>query len=141
MADLDQNDNTWTVILYQSMSGDSEVGEGSFEMEGGSLVSGNGGIFYTTNTESEFVLSNVEISADNSEYFLRCTGNANQRGWGQSGANGADCAFTAINQKMDGDVIWECANCGYIVVGKKAPEICPVCAHPQSYFMVKAENY
>lgn len=73
MADLDQNDNTWTVILYQSMSGDSEVGEGRFEMEGGSLVSGNGGIFYTTNTESEFVLSNVEISADNSEYFLRCT--------------------------------------------------------------------
>ena len=41
----------------------------------------------------------------------------------------------------DGDVIWECANCGHIVVGKKAPEICPVCAHPQSYFMVKAENY
>ena len=107
MADLDQNDNTWTVILYQSMSGDSEVGEGRFEMEGGSLVSGNGGIFYTTNTESEFVLSNVEISAGNSEYFLRCTGNANQRGWGQSGANGADCAFTAINQKMDGDVIWD----------------------------------
>ena len=107
MADLDQNDNTWTVILYQSMSGDSEVGEGRFEMEGGSLVSGNGGIFYTTNTESEFVLSNVEISADNSEYFLRCTGNANQRGWGQSGANGAECAFTAINQKMDGDVIWD----------------------------------
>ena len=53
------------------------------------------------------MLSNVEISADNSEYFLRCTGNANQRGWGQSGANGADCAFTAINQKMDGDVIWD----------------------------------
>ena len=107
MADLDQNDNTWTVILYQSMSGDSEVGEGRFEMEGGTLVSGNGGIFYTTNTESEFVLSNVEISADNSEYFLRCTGNANQRGWGQNGANGADCTFTAINQKMDGDVIWD----------------------------------
>lgn len=40
----------------------------------------------------------------------------------------------------DGDVIWECANCGHIVVGKKAPEICPVCAHPQSYFMVKAET-
>ena len=107
MADLDQNDNTWTVILYQSMSGDSEVGEGRFEMEGGTLVSGNGGIFYTTNTESEFVLSNVEISADNSEYFLRCTGNANQRGWGQTGSNGADCTFTAINQKMDGDVIWD----------------------------------
>ena len=41
----------------------------------------------------------------------------------------------------DGDVIWQCANCGHICVGKKAPEVCPVCAHPQSYFMVKAENY
>lgn len=107
MSDLEQNDHTWTVILYQSMSGDSAIGEGRFEMSGGSLVSGNGGIFYTTNTESEFVLSNVEISADDSEYFLRCTGNANQRGWGQTGANGADCTFTAIHQTMDGDVIWD----------------------------------
>ncbi len=41
----------------------------------------------------------------------------------------------------DGDVIWQCSNCGHIVVGKKAPEICPVCSHPQSYFQVKAENY
>ena len=41
----------------------------------------------------------------------------------------------------DGDTIWQCANCGHIVIGKKAPEICPVCAHPQSYFQIKAENY
>ncbi len=41
----------------------------------------------------------------------------------------------------DGDVIWQCFNCGHLVVGKKAPEMCPVCAHPQSYFRVKAENY
>jgi len=41
----------------------------------------------------------------------------------------------------DGDVIWQCANCGHICVGKKAPEVCPVCAHPQSYFQVKADNY
>ena len=41
----------------------------------------------------------------------------------------------------DGDVIWQCFNCGHLVVGKKAPELCPVCAHPQSYFRVKAENY
>lgn len=47
-----------------------------------------------------------------------------------------DCVFS-----KDGDVIWECANCGHIVIGKKAPEVCPVCQHPQSYFMVKAENY
>ncbi|MGN1146922.1 MAG: rubrerythrin [Lachnospiraceae bacterium] len=41
----------------------------------------------------------------------------------------------------DGDVVWQCANCGHICIGKKAPEVCPVCAHPQSYFQVKAENY
>lgn len=41
----------------------------------------------------------------------------------------------------DGDVIWQCINCGHIAIGKKAPEVCPVCAHPQSYFQVKAENY
>lgn len=41
----------------------------------------------------------------------------------------------------DGDMIWQCANCGHIVIGKKAPKVCPVCAHPQSYFQIKAENY
>ena len=41
----------------------------------------------------------------------------------------------------DGDVVWQCSNCGHICVGKKAPEVCPVCAHPQSYFQIKAENY
>ena len=41
----------------------------------------------------------------------------------------------------DGDQIWQCSNCGHIVIGKKAPEVCPVCAHPQSYFQIKAENY
>ena len=50
-----------------------------------------------------------------------------------------------INDKVvlsrDGDVIWQCANCGHIVIGKNAPEICPVCDHPQSYFQIKAENY
>lgn len=108
MPDLSQNDNTWTVILYQSMSGDSQIGEGKFEMVGGSLTSENGGIFYTTNTESEFILSGVTITAvDGSEYFLRCTGNANQRGWGKTGANGADCKFTAISQQMNGDILWD----------------------------------
>ena len=41
----------------------------------------------------------------------------------------------------DGDCIWQCANCGHIVIGKEAPKTCPVCAHPQSFFQIKAENY
>ena len=108
MSDLDQNDNTWTVILYQSMSGDSEVGNSTFQMDGGSLTSENGGVFYTTNTESTITLNNVDINYnDDNEFFLQCTGNTNQRGWGQSGANGADCHFTGISQDMQGNVIWD----------------------------------
>lgn len=41
----------------------------------------------------------------------------------------------------EGDCIWQCTNCGHICVGKKAPEICPVCNHPQAYFQIKPENY
>ncbi len=41
----------------------------------------------------------------------------------------------------DGDVVWQCANCGHIHVGKKAPEVCPVCEHPKAYFQIAAKNY
>ena len=41
----------------------------------------------------------------------------------------------------DNDMIWQCSNCGHIVIGKKAPEMCPVCAHPKSYFQIEAVNY
>ena len=41
----------------------------------------------------------------------------------------------------DGDCIWKCRNCGHIVIGKKAPEVCPVCNHPKSFFEINAENY
>ena len=47
-----------------------------------------------------------------------------------------DLVFT-----KDGDAVWQCSNCGHICVGKKAPEICPVCEHPKAYFQVRAENY
>ena len=41
----------------------------------------------------------------------------------------------------EGDMVWQCANCGHIHVGKQAPQVCPVCAHPQSFFQIKADNY
>ena len=79
------------------MSGDAQIGEGSFYMTGGSLTSANGGVFYTTNTDSVFTVKNVKIHAcEDCEYFLRCTGNSNARGWGQAGNNGANCTFNAI---------------------------------------------
>ncbi len=106
--DNEQNDVLWNVIVYQSMSGDAEDGNGTFEMVGGTLTAKQGGMFYTTNTQSTFILNGVDITyAENSDFFLRCTGNANGRGWGSSGANGADCTFTGIAQEMEGDVIWD----------------------------------
>lgn len=108
MKDDSQNDTTWTVTLYQSQSGDSEIGESQFRMSGGSLTSGNGGLFYTTNTESSFVLEGVELNpCSDSEFLLMCTGNANERGWGSTGSNGATTNFTAITQEMEGDVIYD----------------------------------
>lgn len=108
MSDDEQNDTTWTVILYQSMSGDSEVGNSTFQMDGGTITSKNGGLFYTTNTECTITLKDVDITYnDDNEFFLQCAGNNNQRGWGQSGANGSDCNFTADSQDMKGNVIWD----------------------------------
>lgn len=108
MPENEQNDCTWTVILYQSMSGDSEVGNSTFSMTGGSLTSQNGGLFYTTNTESTFYISDVTLNnSDSDDFLLKCTGNSNARGWGTAGANGADCKFTADTQTMEGSIIWD----------------------------------
>jgi len=108
MPDDDQNDTTWTVILYQSMSGDSEVGNSTFAMQGGKLTSNNGGLFCTTNTESSIILESVKLDySSDDDYLLMCTGNTNERGWGSVGSNGADCNFTAIDQYIDGKVVWD----------------------------------
>ena len=108
MQDLSQNDTTWTIIVYQSMSGDSEVGNSTMQIVGGSLTSNNGGLIYTTNTEADILLSDVDITySDDSEFFLMCTGNTNERGWGTAGANGSDCTFTADDQDMQGGIIWD----------------------------------
>ena len=108
MADLPQNGLTWNVILYQSMSGDAEDGNALFEMNGGILEAKNGGMFYTTNTRSTFVISHVDLRpAPDQEFLLRAAGNSNGRGWGTKGKNGADCSFTAIQQELSGNVQWD----------------------------------
>ena len=55
----------------------------------------------------------------------------------QAAAEGENYEWT----DMYATTIWQCANCGHICVGKKAPDVCPVCDHPQSYFQIKAENF
>lgn len=108
IQDNSQNECNWNIIVYQSMSGDSEVGNGTFSMIGGSLTAQNGGMFYTTNTECTFYISDVDITyADENDFFLRCTGNVNQRGWGSAGNNGSQCNFTADSQSMEGDVLYD----------------------------------
>ena len=104
----EQNDNVWNLIVYQSMSGDAEDGEGTLIIDGGSITAKEGGMFYTTNTQSVITLSDVDINyPDETDYFLRCTGNANKRGWGSTGSNGADCTFTADDQEMKGDIVYD----------------------------------
>ncbi len=104
----EQNDNIWNLIVYQSMSGDAEEGEGTLIIDGGSITAKEGGLFYTTNTQSVITVSDVDITyPDDTDYFLRCTGNSNKRGWGSTGSNGADCTFTADDQDMKGDIIYD----------------------------------
>ncbi len=106
MSADERNDVLWNIIVYQSQSGDSEEGNGTFNMTGGSITASEGGIFYTTNTESTFYLNDVTIAyPEDNQFFLRATGNSNSRGWGSTGANGADTNFTADNQDMEGDII------------------------------------
>lgn len=107
MDDDLQNDSAWNVLLYQSTS-QEEMRLNTFEMQDGTLTAGNGGIFYTTNAESRITLSDVKIIyPEVREFFLKCTGNDNHGGWGIPGNNGASCLFTADNQEMEGDMIWD----------------------------------
>ena len=99
------DENVHNVMIYQSMSGDEEVGTSEFDMTGGSLTGNNGDMFYITNTHSIINLSNVDITnKDADAYLMRVTGNSAARGWGKAGANGAQVEFTASNQTLNGDI-------------------------------------
>lgn len=99
------DENVHNVMIYQSMSGDAEVGTSEFTMEGGSLTSNNGDVFYVTNTHSVIELSGVDIVNEDSEGLLfRIVGNSASRGWGTAGANGARVELTVSNQELEGDI-------------------------------------
>lgn len=100
----DNSENIQNVMIYQSMSGDADVGESSFKMTGGTLTSLAGDQFYVTNTKCVIELSDVTI--DNStETFLRVSGNNGKRGWGKAGSNGGTCTFKATDQTISGNII------------------------------------
>ncbi len=95
--------NVHNVMIYQSMSGDAEVGEATFKMSKGSLTSNNGDMIYVTNTDATITLDNVTLlNKDSDAYLLRVTGNSK---WGNSGSNGANVVFTCTNQDLDGDIL------------------------------------
>lgn len=99
------DENVHNVMIYQSMSGDADVGTSEFDMTGGSLTGNNGDMFYITNTHSIINLSNVDITnKDADAYLMRVTGNSAARGWGKAGANGVQVEFTASNQTLNGDI-------------------------------------
>lgn len=99
----DSSENIHNVMLYQSMSGDAEVGHASFTMTGGSLKANAGDLFYVTNTSSTITLSDVDLTlADGT--LLTVAGNSSSRGWGKSGANGGTVTFVAEDQIMTGAI-------------------------------------
>lgn len=110
-SDDDENCN---VMVYQSMSGDSEEGTTFCTMVGGVLKAnnvsenGNAKMFYTTNTYCYISLSDVEmVYPEGMETFLLCACNTNQRGWGTAGSNGSECVLYTIDQDMDGNIVYD----------------------------------
>ena len=99
----DADENIHNVMIYQSMSGDAEVGRSSFSMTGGSLTSLSGDMIYVTNTDCDISLSGVELTLANDK-LLTIEGNSSSRGWGTAGANGANVNFTADAQVLTGDI-------------------------------------
>ena len=101
-----KEENVHTVMIYQSMSGDAEEGPSAFSMEGGSLLSHKGDVFYVTNTDCTIQLDNVKIqNEDPAGALLRVSGNSGSRGWGKAGANGGRARFTVQNQQMEGNIL------------------------------------
>ena len=99
------DENVHNVMIYQSMSGDAEVGSSTFSMKGGSLTSDSGDMFYVTNTHAVITLSGVSItSKDSDAYFMNISGNSASHGWGTAGSNGAQVDFTADGQEYSGKI-------------------------------------
>lgn len=98
--------NVHNVMLYQSMSGDADVGTSKFSMTGGTLTSKNGDMFYITNTHAVVSLSDVSINnLDTDGYLIKISGNDASHGWGTAGSNGAQVEFTAKNQNLSGSIV------------------------------------
>lgn len=116
-----KEENVHTVMIYQSMSGDAEEGTSAFSMEGGSLLSHKGDVFYVTNTDCTIQLDNVKIqNEDPAGALLRVSGNSGSRGWGKAGANGGRARFTVQNQQMEGNILVDSISRLSMTLGKNS---------------------
>lgn len=104
MTAFDPSRNVHGIMIYQSMSGDAEVGKSSFSATGGAIITLQGDLFYVTNTSCAIGLSGVSLTRAN-DTFLRIEGNDGSNGWGSVGANGGDVVFAADGQILEGDII------------------------------------
>lgn len=100
----DDSENIQCIMIYQSMSGDADVGEAYFEANGGEITSLAGDMFYVTNTSCEIKLSGVKFNMADG-VFLRAVGNSSSRGWGKRGENGGDVKMTITDQTVEGDIV------------------------------------
>ena len=100
----DNSENIQCIMIYQSMSGDADVGEAYFEANGGEITSLAGDMFYVTNTSCEIKLSGVKFNMADG-VFLREVGNSSSRGWGKSGENGGDVKMNLTDQTVEGDIV------------------------------------
>ncbi len=100
------DENVHNVMIYQSMSGDAEVGTSSFSMTGGSLTGKNGDLFYITNTHSVITLSGVALTNEDADAnLMTISGNSASHGWGTAGSNGAQVELTADSQTLEGKIV------------------------------------
>lgn len=100
----DDSENIQCIMIYQSMSGDADVGEAYFEANGGEITSLAGDMFYVTNTSCEIKLSGVKLNMSDG-VFLRVVGNSSSRSWGKSGENGGDVKMSLTDQTVEGDIV------------------------------------
>ena len=100
----DDSENIHCIMIYQSMSGDADVGEAYFEAKGGEITSLAGDMFYVTNTSCEIKLSDVKFNMADG-VFLRAAGNTSSIGWGKQGENGADVKMSLASQSVSGDIV------------------------------------
>lgn len=100
----DDSENIQCIMIYQSMSGDADVGEAYFEANGGEITSLAGDMFYVTNTSCEIKLSGVKLNMSDG-VFLRVVGNSSSRSWGKSGENDGDVKMSLTDQTVEGDIV------------------------------------